>query len=189
MPESSVHKFGEWIVQESWECLKGNIGGGLTATEQAVIFEQLVSDKLNQFCPEKVMRLGSQDKMFITAELKKISRQKNREYNKRGKSKKYIELEKLFKTKFKIELEKYLEKSLDALRDSKPGQAYNILKKMGAMPGDCIDANTFSLPNHEQENLSTEQCAERMADHFAAISQEFRKLDVNNLPARVKNKL
>ena len=69
MPESSVHKFGEWIVQESWECLKGSNGGGLTATEQAVVFEQLVNEKLNQFCPEKVMRLGSQDKMFITAEL------------------------------------------------------------------------------------------------------------------------
>ena len=143
----------------------------MTATEQAVIFEQLVNEKLNQFCPEKEMRLGSQDKMFITAE--KISRHKNREYNKRGKSKKYVELEKLFKTKFKIESGKYLEKSLDALRDSKPGQAYNILKKMGAMPGDCIDANTFSLPNYEEENLSTEQCAERTADHFAAIGQEF----------------
>ena len=57
------------------------------------------------------------------------------------------------------------------------------------MPGDCVDANTFSLPNHEQENLSTEQCAERMADHFAAISQDFPKIEDENLPTRVKNKL
>ena len=60
---------------------------------------------------------------------------------------------------------------------------------MGAMPGDCIDSNSFSLPNHERDNLSDQQCAERIADHFAAISSEFPPLDVTTLPARVQTKL
>ena len=81
MPESSVHKFGEWIVNEDWY----SIGGVLSATDQSVMFEQLINQKLNQFCPKKEMKLGSQDKPCITAELKKISIQKNREYNKKGK--------------------------------------------------------------------------------------------------------
>ena len=78
---------------------------------------------------------------------------------------------------------------MDALRTTNPGQAFQTLKRMGAMPGDCIDSNTFSLPNHEQDNLSDEECAERIADHFAAISSEFPPLDVAALPDRVQTKL
>ena len=85
MPDSSVRKFGEWIVSEDWNCVNSE----LSAAEQSVVFEQLLSDKLNYFCPEKELKLGSQDKPLITTELKKIARQKNREYSKRGKSEKY----------------------------------------------------------------------------------------------------
>ena len=67
--------------------------------------------------------------------------------------------------------------------------AYNILKKMGAQPGDCIDANQFTLPNHESENLCDEESAERIVQHFATISQEYPPLDVSSLPDRVQTKL
>ena len=60
---------------------------------------------------------------------------------------------------------------------------------MGAQPGDCVDTNTFTLPNHESENLSEEQSAERIAEHFSLISQEFPPLDIARLPARVQEKL
>ena len=63
------------------------------------------------------------------------------------------------------------------------------MKKMGAQPGDCIDANTFTLPNHESENLSDDESAERIAQHFAEISQQYPPLDVTSLPARVQTKL
>ena len=185
LPESRVRKFGEWIVTKDWDCLKGN----MSPTEESVEFEQLLNAKLNQFCPEKEIKLSSQDKPFITAELKKVKRQKSREYIKRGKTDKYRQLDKIFTEKYKNESKKYLQKNLDALRDTNPGQAYNILKKMGAQPGDCIDANQFTLPNHENENLSDEESAERIAQHFATISQEYPPLDVGSLPDRVQSKL
>ena len=78
------------------------------------------------------MKLSSQDKPWINRELKTIDRQKSREYAKRGKSLKYQNLAKEFKEKYKIETEKYLRKNMDALMETKPGQAYKILKKMGA---------------------------------------------------------
>ena len=155
----------------------------------SVVFEQLLGEQLNKFCPEKVMKLSSQDKPFITGELKRIDRLKNREYAKRGKSEKYKELEKKFKSTYRSEAGKYLNKNLDALKSSKPGQAYSILKKMGAQPGDCNDSNTFSLPSHEAENLTEEESAERIATHFAEISQQFPPLDVSSLPQHVQDKL
>ena len=75
---------------------------------------------------------------------------------------------------------------MDALRTTNPGQAFSILKRMGAMPGDSIDSNTFSLPSHERDNLSDDQCAERIAEHFASISSEFPPLDVSTMPDRVQ---
>ena len=112
---------------------------------------------------------------------------KNRGYRKNEKSEKYKSLQKKFKVKYKSEAEKYLNKNLDALKSTKPGQAYSILKKMGAQPGDCNDSNTFSLPTHD--NLTEEQSAERIATHFAEISQQFPPLDVATLPQHVQDKL
>ena len=58
--------------------------------------------------------------------------------------------------------------------ESKPGQAYAILKRMGAQPGDCVDTNTFTLPQHEAEGLTAEQSAERIASYFAQCAHQSR---------------
>ena len=96
-----------------------------------------------------------------------------------------------FKQKYEIEAKKYLNKNVTVLMESKPGQAYTVLKRMGlgAQPGDCIDSNTFPLPSHERESLSEEQSAERIANYFAQISQEYPPLDTKLLPQHVQVKL
>ena len=57
-------------------------------------FEKLLNENLNKFCTEKEMKLGCQEKLFITAELKRLDRQKRREYFKKGKTEKYLRLKK-----------------------------------------------------------------------------------------------
>jgi hypothetical protein len=121
LPDSSVRKFGDWLVQEDWDRLRYDI----SPTQMSVVFEQLVGNKLNQFCPEKEVKVSSQDKPFITGELKKMKRLKSREYNRRGKTQKYKDLQKKFKSKYKIEAEKYLNKNLDALNHKKGGGGLN----------------------------------------------------------------
>ena len=186
LPQSGLHKLGEWVVNENWEGVKG---AQLPPTQQAEILQHKILEQLDNFCPEKIFKISSQDKPWVTAELKKLSRQKNREYQRRGKTAKYRELAKNFKQKFKEQTAKFLRKNLDELMDSKPGQAYSILKKMGAQPGDSVDTNIFSLPTHENLGLTPEQSAERIAEYFASISQEFHPLDVRRLPTQVQGKL
>ena len=118
----------------------------------------------------KEMRIGSQDKPFITAELKKIDRRKRREYQKRGKTEKFLQLKKQFDFKYKEAAEKYLNKHMEELRVAKPGQAFSVLKRLGAQPGESTDSNTFSLGTHESESLTPQQCAESIALHFSQIS-------------------
>ena len=60
---------------------------------------------------------------------------------------------------------------------------------MGAQPGDCTDSNTFTLPSHQSANLTNQESAEQIAEHFSAISREFTPLDIMKLPDRVRSKL
>ena len=92
-----------------------------------------------------------------------------------------------FEEKFQKAAQSYLRKNIDSLKQTNPGQAYRILKKMGAQPGECGESGTFTLPTHE--HLFLEDSAELIAEHFSKISQEFPLLNVQELPERVTLKL
>ena len=185
LPRSSIVKFGEWITHESWDCMEDVSD----TTEQVSLFENLLSEKMNSFFPEKTMKIGCHDKPFITAELKRLHRQKSREYCKRGKSAKYHDLKKRFDELYKHEAQSYLDKTVNDLRDTNPGKMYSILKRLGSKPGEVSQENNFTLPSHAELGLSSEESAELIAQHFASISQEFRPLCISNLPPRVQEKL
>ena len=184
LPESGFQKFGDWIVHETWDDL-----GPCSASAQAINFENILKSNLESCFPLKTKKLSSHDKPFITSELKDIDRKRNREYKRNGKSEKYFHLKEKFELKYKAASKRYLAKSLESLQTSKPGRAYTVLKNLGAQPGDCTDSSSFSLTSHEQENLSPQQCAERIAAHFSLISQEFPPLNTASLSKKVKNKL
>ena len=185
LPVSSVKKFGQWIVGEQWD----NISNNLSPTEQVCRFQSLLNQKLDKFCPQKTVKLGTHEKPFITSELKTLKRKKMREYNKRGKTDKYNKLADIFDIKYKAAAQSYLRKNMDTLKNNNPGKAYCVLKRLGAQPGDCTDSQGFTLPTHLDENLSNKQSAEKIADHFAGISQQFSPLNPALLPERVLSKL
>ena len=160
LPDSSVRRLGQWIVGQEWETIKDN----LSPTEQAVKLEKLLQNKLDEFCPQKSMKIGSQDKPFITQELKNIHRRKSREYTKNGKSRKYRSLKSEFELKYKNEAFKYIKKNVEDLKESNPGKAFRTLKKLGAQPEDCTDSNDFTLLSHSSENLTALQSAEIIAE-------------------------
>ena len=70
-------------------------------------------------------------------------------YRKKGKSEKYNKLKDEFDIELRKAAEDYLRKNVDMIKETNPGQAYTILKKLGARPGNCKEANIFSLPCHE----------------------------------------
>jgi len=68
--------------------------------------------------------------------------------------------------------------------ESDPGKAYSILKRLGAQPGDT-DAGSFDIKEHCDLGLTSAQSADRIAQKFAEISQEFPPLKIESLPTRV----
>jgi hypothetical protein len=133
LPDSKIREFGQWITIEQWE----EIIGESDPTQQVRIFETFIEQKLDQYFPHKITKLGIGDKVFMTAELKTLKRKRMREYRKNGKSDRNTRLLKEFEVKFKKTAGDFMRKNIDSLKNTNPGRAYSILKKMGAKPGDC----------------------------------------------------
>ena len=184
LPDSKLRDFGQWITSEKWTSVNAYEGD---PCKQVNNFENTVIQKLDEFLPQKIVKIGIEDKPFMTLELKQLKRLRMREYIRHGKSEKYIKLREEFKEKFRKESKRFLRKNVDSLKECEPGKAYNVLKRMGAMPGELDNPSLFTLPCFE--NLNPEQSAEKIAEHFSHISREFPPLKVESLPRRVQLKL
>ena len=67
---------------------------------------------------------------------------------KNGKTRKYQQASSCLKRSIAA-AEHYLSGKLDALKESKPGKTFKVLKNMGAQPCDCTDNPSFTLPNNQ----------------------------------------
>ena len=126
MPESGIREFGQWVMNERWEGFPSDD----SPCAQVSWFESILTEKMNEIFPKKTVKVREFDKSFITAELKVLDRRKKREYLKRGRSKKYIELSKKYERKFRKAGEQYLEKNVRNLKEADPSKAYSTLKRM-----------------------------------------------------------
>ena len=185
LPDSGVRRFGRSMIEEGWEEVKEEE----TTTHQDEALQRLLLKMLDDACPTKTVRLSTTDKMFITREIQIIDRQRKREYRKHGKSEKYQNINYLYSKKFQAATQDYLNKNVRRIMDSDPAKAYSIMKRLGAQPGDSIDASSFQIPEHTRLELSAAESADRIAQKFADISQEYPPLKIGNLPTRVLNKI
>ena len=185
LPDVNMDMFSTWIESESWEQIIDNSN----PTEQVKVLEQIFQGQLDKYFPEKVIKYSNRDLPFITSDIKYYDRRVKREYRKHCKSDKYLQLKEKYDRKFQTAAKNYLQKNVTELKESNPGKSFSILKRMGAPPGSCNDEGTFTLQNHLEQNLSTEDSIEQIAQYFAQISQEYPPLDSNSLPQRVRDNL
>ena len=185
MPDSGIRKFGQWIINEDWSSVvpAGN------SSLQARAMQELLETKVDEIFPTKSVKISTKDKFFITKEIKQLDRQKKRIYRKQGKSQKYLDFLEKYEAKYKKAAAEYLAKNVNDLKKSDPGKAYSILKRMGAQPGDELDDGSFSLTEHLEENLTSQESVNKISEHFSMISQQYPPLNVPSLPRRVRRKL
>ena len=86
LPESGLAQFGDWIKSQKWE----EILGATTAHEKAESLQNLLLENLNNFLPQKTIKIGSEDQPWFSTKLKKLERKCKREYVKHKKSKKMV---------------------------------------------------------------------------------------------------
>ena len=153
--------------------------------------DSLLLDVLNSamelHLPTKQVKLREVDKSYFTSELKQLNRQMKREYAKHQKSHKYFALKEKFQQLHSKAAKDHLKRNVESLLKTKPGRAFSTLKRMGARPGEDIDGAEFQLPEFSGRDLTADQVADEIGNYFAAISQEFRPMELDRLPAEIRD--
>ena len=184
LPDSLIREFGSILVHEDWSFLAPE----MTSTELVDSFEKHTSNLIEKTFPEKSITVSDRDKPYITEELKLLRRQRQRVYRKSGRSAKYLELVQKFDQKIKLEAKKYHQKILAEVTEGKRNNSYSALRRLES--GENVGKkSTFTLPSHSEDNLSPAQSAEKLADYFSQISQEFEPICPENFPPWIKDKL
>ena len=95
LPRSGLDKFGNWIQEQDWS----QVLNAQDVDRKAEMLHELVLSKLDEFCPEKMRRVASDDQPFFTDLLKRLDRKRRREFRKNRRSPKYKKLHKMYKKK------------------------------------------------------------------------------------------
>ena len=151
-------------------------------------FQDTMKTLVENSFSEKQITIKSDDKPYFKENLRRLKRQRQREYYKHGRSMKYLELKEKFDEKLKIEKLKYIQKVCVEVVEGSRGSIYPALKRLGFRPGQESESR-FVLPVHADHNLSPSQSAEIIANHFSQISQEYTPLKITNLPVTIQRYL
>ena len=75
LPHSGLKKFREWIQEENWTQVLESEAPDV----KAETLNNLVINKLDEFCPQKTRRIASDDRPWYTDQLKRLDRRRRRE--------------------------------------------------------------------------------------------------------------
>ena len=181
-PDSGVSEFGRWIQFENFSFLNTVDD----PTEKVSAFENIISVKVDAIFPTKEVKIHNLDKEFMSNQMRILRRQKSREYSRKGRSEKFLKMQKEFLDLKSANSIKYIEE-IEELKNCNLGQFFKKIKQIGARQGEIVN-KTFQLPSHSEQNLSTEESAEIIAKHFSSISKEYPPIDAEKLPSRVKDR-
>ena len=146
--------------------------------EKIINFHNYIRILLDQYLPEKKVFMSISDKCWMTPELKQCLRKVQRERLKNGKSQLFKELWSKFRRKKRLAIKHFNSKNFKELKNTDPSKWYSMLKKMGG-----LEIQGGMLKIDSLQGLTDSQCAEAVAKSFAAISQQYEKLDRTKLPA------
>ena len=105
---------GEWITHYNWK----DLYNAEHVHKQANILQCTLLEQLNAFLPEKSFKISSDDKPWMTPEIKELDRNKKREYTKNRRSEKYCSMQQLYEDKVKVAKQNYY---INIVQDLKAG--------------------------------------------------------------------
>ena len=124
--DSGLQKMQLWLEKEKWT----EISQESSAHRKAELLQHLLVKKYEEFFPEKVRKVSSDDQPFYTDKLARLKRKKGREYRKRRRSSRWISLENLYNNEVSKAKMDFYRKNIKNLRKAKPGKWYSELKKI-----------------------------------------------------------
>ena len=170
--QSGIENMRNWFMEQTWK----NVFEAETSHEKAEIFQNSLMEQFKINFPEKIRKVNSDDSPWITNHLKKLDRKRKRIYSKERRSEKWAKLDKLFKDEVKIAKKNFYHKMIADLRKKKPSQWYSSLKRISG-----FDQNRQNVAIEEINHLSDEEQAEKIADFFSSIPNEYEPLEKQDI--------
>ena len=174
LPESKIILFEEKLANQPWEQLFQN----KSPDEQADMFHTWLRTNLDCYFPEKSTKFSSLDKKWMSPLLKNIHRNMTREYCINRRSLKYKKLRSKFRKLKRKSVQSFYSNFVHNLKQSHPGKWFKMAKKIGAIESESDKIKVESL-----SGLTDDECAQKIAEHFATISNEYKRIDCTQLPA------
>ena len=173
LPQSGKDQLRRWISQQTWD----EVLSAESAHEQAMILQTMLMQKVDEYLPEKMVSVSSDDQPWFTPELKELDKKRKTEYRRHRKSARWRALNKSFKTKVAISKEKFYKRRVEDFKEGNPGQWYSLLKRLCS-----ADQLKSEQPECEEiKDKSDQEQAELIADRFAAVSNEYSPVDADKI--------
>ena len=173
LPQSGINNMGRWIQQQSWDqiyhCRDVNL--------KAEILQNMMKEKLDEFLPIKMIKISTDDKPWINQQLKILDRKCKRGFFKHHKSEKWTNLRLVLEEKCEKAKADYYTNTVEDLKNSNPNQWYSKVKRMGGIS----DSHTGLIQVEELEGISNSTQAEKIAQHYAKISNEYQALGKDDM--------
>ena len=162
-----------WIEKEKWY----EISCETSAHKKMELLQSILLEKYHEFFLEKTRTICSDDQPFYTNKLENLKRRKSREFHKRKKSNKWKVMDKEYEAELSKAKKDFYRKKIKKLRKVKSKHWYREFTKLTSFDQlklEEIDVEAIKdLPNKEQ--------AELIANNFAAISQEYDRLETDDI--------
>ena len=170
----NILDFGKEITAHDWkEVLEAN-----NVDDKVTNFHQTLHQWLEKFFPEKMVKISSLDRKWMTPNLKILLRRKQREFLKNRKSSKWRNLDRRFKKLKRSSIKNFYSKFVSDLKQSDPGKWYQMAKRLGS-----VDQMTDGqIQVNELADYSDQESANKIAEHFAAVSNTYNPIDIESLP-------
>ena len=175
LPDSKIFLYEQQVGNFPWEAAFEN----KTADEQVELFHEVLRHHLDVYFPEKLTKMSNLDKNWMTPELKQLHRQMQREYFKHRRSTKYKSYKRRYKKLKQKSIKNRLKNFVTELKQTAPGKWFSMAKKIGAVENKSSD----DVVVDSLKNLSNQEAANAIAQHFAAVSNEYSPMDFSKLPA------
>ena len=166
---AGFERFAKWVESCDWSEIFEN----KSANEMAEIFQNVLVENYTRCFPTKTTRICSEDKPWISLELKQLCRKMKREFCKNKKSAKWIHLKNTFEEKCKKAKEKYYNNIVHDLKTSNPSKWYSKVKRMAGVD----EQKSSEILIDELGGLSNKEQAESIALHYTQISNQYDPVD------------
>ena len=174
LPDSKIREFNKFMKIHNWSEVL-NVKNVDDKTEH---FHKTLAFSMDLYFPEKIIKVSSLDKCWMTPELKQLHRQVQREYSRNRKSMKWKHLKTKFKKLKRNTMKKFYNHFVTDLKETDPSKWFNMAKKIGAVNQKELEKVTVEC----LEDLDDQEAVEEDAQHFASISQEYEPIIHQNLP-------